>query len=135
MFKWNLVQAKSIMMKKVITVYADACIYDAMDILVKEKISGLPVVNTEGNLVGIVTEKDVMRLLFTGAADNHKCVADCMTKDVVSFHPEDSVVDICALFITKPFRRVPIIEDGKLVGVVARRDIVSLLLTTREDVV
>jgi len=133
MFKWNLVQAKSIMTKRMITIWASASIYDAMHLMIENKISGLPVVDEDMHLLGIVTEKDIMELLFLDQKGQDKTVADCMTQTVLSFRPEDSVVNICSCFIRNPIRRVPIIENGKLVGVVARRDILSIMFASREE--
>ena len=132
MFKWHLVKAKSIMTKEIITVRNDSEIREAMYILVKKQISGLPVVDSKMQLVGIVSEKDILRLLFSGGQEG-KTVADCMTKNVISFGPDESVVNVCAFFITNPYRRVPIVDNGKLVGVLARRDVISLLLASNSE--
>jgi len=134
MFRWNLVKARTIMTKDSVTIKKDSSIFDAMGLLVKHKISGLPVVNNAQELVGMITEKDIMQLLFIldDAMAYHKKVGEYMTKDVVCFGLEDSIVDICKCFIQHPFRRVPILDNGKLAGVVARRDIVSVLLASKK---
>ncbi len=132
MFKWNLVKAKSIMTKKMITVSKQSSLYEAIELLIKNKISGLPVVDSENCLLGVVTEKDIMESLFTDNNQN-KNVCDCMTHAVISFTPEDSVVNICSCFIRNPIRRVPIIDNNKLVGIVSRRDILSIMFASRGE--
>ena len=132
MFKWNLVKAKAIMTKKMITIEEDASIYEAMDLLIKNKISGLPVVDAKMHLVGVITEKDIMRLLFNDINNQNLTVYHCLTQDVITFGPEDSAVDICASFIKNPIRRVPIVDNGTLIGVVARRDILAIMFASKE---
>ena len=132
MFKWNLVKAKAIMTKKMFTIEEDASIYEAMGLLIKNRISGLPVVDAKMHLVGVITEKDIMRLLFDDITNQNVTVRHSLTKEVISFSPEDSAVDICACFIKQPIRRVPIVDNGTLVGVIARRDILAIMFASKE---
>jgi len=126
--------AKNIMTKSVVSVKSDTNIYDAMNILVDKKISGLPVVDVDNNLIGILTEKDILRLLVDRDISDRQTVGDYMTSKVISFGPDDSAVTITEFLMKSPVRRVPIVEKGKLVGVVSRRDIICLLLKIRGKV-
>ena len=85
-------------------------IYEAIGILVEKNITGLPVVNDDMTLAGIISEKDVLRLLY----------------DV-----EDSVIDIAECLIKNHFRRVTITSEGKLAGIVSRKDIIKFILQLR----
>lgn len=125
----NMIEAGSIMSKDVVRTSADTDIYEAMNLLVEKRLSGLPVTDGEMNLVGMITEKDVLRLLIDKGVTHRNKVGDYMTKSVISFEPEDDVVDIAKFFMERPFRRVPVVKDGKLVGVICRRDIISLILS------
>lgn len=123
---------KSIMTKEVITVRPETPIYEAMQLLLKHRISGMPVVDEENRLRGILTEKDVLRiLLYRTDVELKETVADYMTKEVVSFTEDDSAILICQFFMKSPIRRVPIVRDGKLIGIVSRRDIISLILEAK----
>lgn len=124
-------KAESIMMKEVISVYPETPIYDAMNIMVDNKVSGLPVVDHENHLVGILSEKDVLRLLIDEDVNDVQTVAKFMNDKVVAFSPDSSIVSICEFLLQNPFRRVPIISENKLVGVIARRDIITFILKLR----
>ena len=121
-----MLKAKAIMTTDVVTVTKDTDIYDAIHVMVARNVTGLPVVDGTGNLVGVVTERDVLALLYN-MKDRPGAVQDYMTPAVVAFDQEDSLVEIAASLRDHPFRRVPILKDGKLVGVVSRKDIVSYM--------
>ncbi len=125
-----MLKAKEIMVTEVMTVNEDCPLSDAIRVLVENRITGLPVVNSANELVGMVSEKDILSLAYRMIAnpaqgDDGRQVTQMMSKEVVSFGPETNLADICQCFIGHSFRRVPIVEDGKLVGLISRRDIVS----------
>ena len=119
--------AQSIMSKDIVTVNQNTPIYEVMSVLIGAHISGLPVVDDENNLVGMITEKDLMPL-FKHHSLTNATVADYMTKDVKVFTPETTIDQISEFFAQYSYRRAPIVKDGKLVGIVARRDIISLII-------
>jgi CBS domain-containing protein len=123
-------QAKEIMKTEVVTVKRDVPIYEAIRILVETNVTGLPVVNEDMTLAGILSEKDVLALLYN-IEDREGKVGDFMTKGVVSFNQEDSLIDIAECLIENNFRRVPITSHGKLVGIISRKDIVAYILKLR----
>ena len=123
-------KAKEIMKTGVITVKRKTGIYEAIRILVKNNITGLPVVNDDMTLAGVISEKDVLRLLYD-MEDKPGNVEDFMTKDVISFDQEDSLIDVTESLIKNDFRRVPILEEGKLVGILSRKDVIACILKLR----
>lgn len=123
-------KAKTVMVDKVITVKKDMGIYDAIKTMVENNITGLPVVNDDMTLAGIITEKDVLKLLYN-MEDRTNTVAHYMTCEVVCFDEEESLIDIAECFIAHHFRRVPILREGKVVGVISRKDIVGYILKLR----
>lgn len=123
-----MVPIKSIMTTNVIFTKKDVSILEAVETLSKNNISGMPVVNDQLQVVGILSQKDVLEILLDKRLDLSKTVEDYMTRKVVCFNEEDKIVDICKFFIKSYVRRVPILQDGKLVGIVSRRDIVKLIL-------
>lgn len=125
-----MLKAKDIMKESVVTVTEDATMPEAISTLTEHGITGLPVVNGTGELVGIISEKDVLRIAYQIIAGSYDSggtdkVRDFMTKEVVSFAPEANVADICQCFMDRAFRRVPVLEDGRLVGLISRKDIIS----------
>ena len=128
-----------IMKTDVVTVKKDTPIYEAMERLVEHNITGLPVVDDNMALVGIVTEKDMLRLIVdldvlkweSDLDESSTCVEKYMTKEVVSFAPEDSLLEICDCLLKKKFRRIPIVSDGKLIGILSRKDIIGYMLDLR----
>ena len=115
-----------IMTRDVVVVEQTADIYDAIRMMSDGNITGLPVVDGDGKLVGVVTERDVMgRLLSTQSTQGR--VQDCMTTDVVSLDTNDSLLDVISTLAEKGFRRVPIVSEGKLAGIISRSDIISYL--------
>jgi len=123
--------ARDIMQTNLITVSGDTSISETIDILATNKITGMPVVEDDMKLIGIISEKDVLSIAYrimSGTSDavtNTRKARDIMTANVVSFRPDDNLADICQCFVNKPFRRVTILQDDKLVGLISRKDIVS----------
>jgi len=119
----------------VITVKRDTPIQEAIKILVENKITGLPVVNDDMTLAGIISEKDILTfltnmdllMLLDDIKKSDATVEDFMTSDVVSFDRYDSISDVCDCLTKKNFRRVPILSDGEVVGIISRKDLVRYI--------
>ena len=111
-----MVVARDIMTKDVLCVHPDTSIIETIDILLENKISGVPVTDESNNLVGIVSEKDLLQILFRNDIDVKATIEPFMSKNVLSFDEEDSVTDICEFFLENNFRRVPISSHGETGG-------------------
>ena len=122
--------ARTIMTREPITVKEDTPIYEAMEILIDHQITGLPVVSGTGDLVGIVSEKDLLNLLYNPRGEGGT-VGEVMTRNAVAFNEDDSLTDICEALLNNAFRRVPIVSHGRLVGVISRTDIIRFILRLR----
>jgi CBS domain-containing protein len=125
--------ARDVMRYGLFTVRPETTIYEAMDILASKNITGLPVVDDCMNLVGIVSEKDILGLLY-GVETRPQTVGEIMTEEVVSFNHNDSLFDVCDCLINNDFRRVPILDRGKLVGIITRTDIIEYILRNQAGV-
>lgn len=115
-------KVSEIMTRVVVTIKPDLRLTDAIKVMLKHNVSAVPVVDAQHDLIGIITEYDIMNFAFSGhAADT--TVAEVMIRDVVTFTPDtdiESLVNFCA---KRRMHRVPIVEDRKVVGMVSRRDI------------
>jgi CBS domain-containing protein len=143
-------RAQQVMSRPVHTVSADVSVYDAAQVLLNAGVSAAPVVDSDGKMVGIVSEADLMyrpeigtvpgkswlqRLLSddpTRARDYIRCyshrVADVMTKNVVTADQRTPLRDIAALMQRHRVKRIPILHDGKIVGIVSRANLLQGLL-------
>ncbi|UCC59413.1 MAG: CBS domain-containing protein [Dehalococcoidia bacterium] len=118
--------ARDIMTSTVITAKEDMLITDVIKLLLRWHISGLPIVDNDGNLVGIITEHDVVNFALSGqAADT--VASEVMTKKVVTYSPDTLAVEIINYFAAHRIRRVPVVEGSKVVGIISRRDIVRYM--------
>lgn len=122
-------KVSSVMTRNVFTVKKDTSIHEAITQLAEHDITGLPVVDDQMNLVGIITEKDTLKLLFGGNLDHMRPVSDFMTQEVVSFTPNDNLITVCDCFLKNAFRRVPVVSGKKVVGILSRSDIILFLNT------
>lgn len=123
-------EAKTIMKTDLVIVNRQTEIYEAIKIMVENNITGLPVVNDDMTLAGIISEKDVLKLLYN-IEDKPGHVENFMTKQVVAFNHDDSLIDIAESFINNHFRRVPILENGKIAGIISRKDMIAYILKLR----
>jgi CBS domain-containing protein len=131
--KVKVIPVKTIMTTDLVTVHPHAPIYEALNLLKDHQVSGLPVVDEENHLVGILTEKDVLTLLIS-PEPRSVTVSDYMSRKVVCFKEDDSAISVCEFFLKNAIRRVPIVRDGKFVGIVSRRDIISLILEVESKI-
>lgn len=125
-------KAKDQMSTNLICVKVDTPVYDIVKLLVNENITGVPVVDDDMHLLGVVSEKDLLCLVYEDEGAP-KSVEDVMTKNVTTFDVNDSIVDICECLIQNNFRRVPIMSDGKLAGLISRRDIMRFIIKARKN--
>ena len=126
-----MIPVKDIMTANVITVAENTPIYDALNLLSEHEISGMPVIDENKKVVGMLTEKDVLQILINSKISVDARVSEYMSHKVVSFLEEDDVMAVCRFLLSAAVRRVPVVRDGKIVGIVSRRDIVRLILKLR----
>ncbi|WP_108663037.1 CBS domain-containing protein [Acuticoccus kandeliae] len=147
-------QAKDIMNTAVVTISPTSGIADAARVLTEHHISALPVVDAAGKLVGIVSEGDFLRRIEESEGKTHgswwlmaladpgqeaahyvkahgRTVADVMTEKVVTVGEDTSVPDIAHTLEAKRIKRVPVVRDGKVVGIVSRADLLRAVAARR----
>ena len=126
------VLAKDVMKCGLLTVGLFTSVYEAMEILATKNVTGLPVVDDAFNLLGVVSEKDILKLLYERGV-KPGLVQDYMTRDVVGFEKNTPLFEICDCLISNNFRRVPILDNGKLVGIISRTDIMAYIMKNRSS--
>lgn len=128
-----MLRARDIMSTNVISVQKDAPILEAVKLLVENNISGLPVVEDDMTLAGILSEKDVVELFYDSEQTEDKTVEDYMTYPAVYFEDNNALLNICDFLVKNIFRRVPVTSDGKLVGIISIQDILNTVLQLRRE--
>ena len=128
-----MLRARDIMSRNVISVQKDATILEAVKLLVENNISGLPVVEDDMTLAGILSEKDVVELFYDSEQAEDKMVNDYMTYPAVHFEENNALLNVCDFLVKNIFRRVPITSDGKLVGIISIQDILNTVLQLRRE--
>ncbi len=147
-------KAKDVMTARVVAVMGETTVAELAQRLLQHRVSAAPVVDSEGTLVGIVSEGDLLRHvapertprswwlgLFDGdsaARDYTKAhgrhVRDVMTRDVISVTEDTPVPEIAELLETRHIKRVPVVRDGKVVGIVSRANLIHGLAAMRAAV-
>lgn len=120
-------KVRDIMTTNIIATKKDIHLTEVMALLLRNHISGLPVEDDEGNLIGIISEIDLVNSVFSGNADG-TTAEEVMSKAVLSFSPDMELAELVQVFSSKRLRRVPIVDKGKVVGIVSRRDILREML-------
>ena len=149
-----MIKAKDIMTKKIITVSPETEITQAANLLLEKRINGVPVVNTAGELVGILCQSDLIAQqksipipsLFT-LLDGYISlktskrmdkevekiaatkVAEAMTPNPVTVDPETDIEKIASLMVEKNYHSLPVIDAGNLVGILGKEDVLRTLIT------
>lgn len=125
----QITRVKDLMNTAPIVVQPETGVHEAVAILLEQRLSGLPVTDEQGALVGIVTEQDCLRAAFRndyyGAPG--RTVAEAMTPSPETLDADDDIMIAIDLFLDRPFRRFPVVRDGTLVGILSRRDALRLL--------
>ncbi|MDT8303807.1 MAG: CBS domain-containing protein [Sedimentisphaerales bacterium] len=129
-----MLKVEDVMTRDVITVKQDTPIYEAMVIMRKNNITGMPVIDDDMNLVGVITEKDVLRLFGGNEDKNNTTVGSFMTRPAVSYRGDESLQSVCDFMLVNYFRRVPVVsKKGKLIGIISRPDIIDYIIEQRNQ--
>jgi CBS domain-containing protein len=121
-----MITAREIMTENVVTINPESSLGDAIELLLLQEISGIPVTDNEGRLVGIVTEFALMAIVYDQKI-RQETVSKHMTTEVLTIEADDPISKIADLCIVHRVRRVPVMEQGRLVGLIARRDVLKAL--------
>ncbi|CUS02070.2 conserved protein of unknown function [Candidatus Promineifilum breve] len=109
----------------IITVPPDEQVRRAIALLVEHRIGALLVVDAAGKLVGILSERDVMRTAATDEGLFDWPVEAIMTRDVIVGMPQDDVIAVAHTMLEKRFRHLPIVDEGRLIGIISIGDVLK----------
>lgn len=123
------VTVKDYMASGLVTLTPEMGVMEAVQKLLDYRISGAPVLDEEGNMIGMLSEKDCMKVVLNAAYHEELggVVSDFMVKDVITVDADIGIVEVAEMFIKSSFRRYPVLSDGKLVGQISRRDVLKAL--------
>ncbi len=124
-------RVRDYMSGKLVTFAPDTDVLDAIHELVAHRIAGAPVVDDHGNLVGMLSELDCLRVALTAGyhGEHGGPVSDYMTPDPETVDADMSIVDLASRFLESGYRRFPVVKDNRLVGQISRRDVLRALET------
>lgn len=117
-----MLTARDIMTDDVVTVGPDTRIQEAIELLLDQRISGLPVTDRAGNLIGIVTEFALLAIAYDEGVLQDK-VQNHMTTQVITVSSNEPISRVADLCIVHRVRRVPVVDNGRLVGLISRCDV------------
>lgn len=112
------------------TLDPDTGIMKAVDFLLRHRVTGAPVVDHEGRIIGMITETDLLRLVSAGVGGEpptEATVRDFMTTDVVTVAPDADIYYVAGLFSNHHFRRLPVVDDERIVGAITRFDLLRVV--------
>ncbi|HFD16842.1 MAG TPA: CBS domain-containing protein [Rhodospirillales bacterium] len=146
--------ARDVMTRNVVTVAPDTPVSEIARLLLEKRISGVPVVEPDGRLVGIVSEGDLMRRVEEGGArrgswwlamlgipeeraleyvrTHGRHARDVMTRQVITVSPDTPIGKVARLLEEEHIKRVPVVEDGRLVGIISRADLLRAIASREE---
>ncbi|NLS08238.1 CBS domain-containing protein [Rhizobium sp. P32RR-XVIII] len=144
--------AKDVMTLTVVTLEADHSIRRAIEIMVAHRIGALPVISRDDTLIGIVTEGDLLRRIGSAKSNTGLktgddrtmalreyiktrswCVKDVMTRELITAKPETPVGHIADLMLANSIKHVPILDRGRIAGIVSRSNLLQALLSPPAD--
>ncbi len=123
------VLVKDYMAKSLVTFKPETDVLDAVHELVKHRIAGAPVVDASGNLIGMLSELDCMKVALNAGyhGDWGGPVSDFMSDGVETVDGEMSIVDLAQEFVESKYRRFPVVQNNRLIGQISRRDVLRAL--------
>jgi CBS domain-containing protein len=122
--------ASDVMIKEVLTIKESTPLKEVAKLLSERKITGAPVVNENGDLVGVISETDIIRKTNSIGAWSPSTAGQIMTKPAVTVSPNETLQRICELMYNRSIHRVVVAEDKKIVGIITTMDILRAIATS-----
>lgn len=127
-------KVRQVMTDSVVAVPYDSTVDHAISLLIRHRVSGLPVVDQDRRIVGVLSERDLLGLLLEPDLADAP-VLDFATQEVMCVRPDDLLVDVVDIFRSMHIRRLPVVdEERRLVGLVSRHDLIRFIREVRVSV-
>jgi len=128
------VKVRDYMNREVVTLNPDTHLFSAIDVLLTHRVSGAPVVDAGGHLVGVLSESDCLKGILNEAYFEETCgsVKSIMSQVVETIDADADILEAAAHFVERGRRRLPVTEQGRLVGQISRRDLLRVLKSYNE---
>ena len=122
------------MTKRVVTLKEDTDVVEAIQMMLDHKITCAPVVDNHGNLVGMFSERDSMKVVLETAYNQSMVgkIGEFMSRDILHVDANSSILDLAEKFESSNVRSFPVFEDSELVGVVSRTDVLKALTAKKK---
>lgn len=119
------------MSTELIAARAGMTVLEAMDLLLEHEISGLPVLDDRGDIIGVLTERDCLKVAYSASyhQDLGGLVGESMTREVETIEADADIATAIERFLKSPYRRFPVLQETRLVGQISRRDVLRALRT------
>ena len=128
----NILQSKN---NSTISVTPDSTVYDALELMVEKNVGALLVMDQD-NFVGIFTERDYARkVILMGKASKETLIREIMTEDPVTVNLDNTIEDCMRLMTNKFIRHLPVIENGKLIGIISIGDVVKFIIEEQRFII
>ncbi|MGB1558415.1 MAG: CBS domain-containing protein [Oceanococcaceae bacterium] len=123
------ITAKDYMAANLVTFKPDQDVMSAIHQLLENGISGAPVLDNTGNIVGLLSEKDCLKVAMSAGYHNQYSgnVADFMTTSVITVEADTSIVEVAKMFLNTPYKRFPVVQENRLIGQISRRDVLRAI--------
>ncbi|MDM8350381.1 CBS domain-containing protein [Pseudomonas sp. sp1636] len=119
------IKVRDYMTRHLVTFRSETDLFTAINRLLEHRISGAPVIDSQGHLIGLLSEGDCLRGILSGAyyesAGGDVCAY--MTTEVETISPEADIIEVSERFLRGRRRRMPVVEDGRLIGQISRSDV------------
>jgi predicted transcriptional regulator len=124
------ITARDCMTRKLVTLRPEMDVMEAVSLLLRNRISGAPVVDADGNFLGVFSEKCSLHVIMDAAYEQlpSNQVRVFMDTEAQTIEPDTHLLTIAQVFLLTPFRRLPVLDNGKLVGQVSRRDVLRVAM-------
>ena len=122
-----VITVRQVMNENVFAVRSETTVEEAIDFLTRKHIGGAPVVNDQGELVGMISELALIDVVFDESV-KFDPISKFMTTEVQVVRPDESLMRAAQFFALYAFRRLPVVESGKLIGIITRRDLMNYSL-------
>ncbi len=122
---------KDFMTTPVVTLTPEIDVLAAMRTFADHRISGAPVIDDQGNVVGMLTERDCLKTLVVASYYSECCcgaVVGFMSEDVHAVEADTSLLDMAELFVKEKYRAYPVLDQSRLVGMISRQDVIRAIL-------